>query len=51
MISRFDSLPPELRELIYKISGVELHIKNNINNSVYIITDFVIEQASSQTNN
>ncbi len=42
--------PDKIKELIYKISELELLVKKNINNSVNLITDFIIYQ-SSQTNN
>jgi DNA polymerase-3 subunit delta len=44
--------PPEnIRQLIYKLSKIELSIKKNINNSINLITDFILTQASSDTNN
>ncbi len=39
--------PKKLNELIYNLSELELNIKKNLNNSVNLITDFVLEQASS----
>ena len=35
-----------IKELIYKLSEIELIIKRNINNSINVITDFVLEQSS-----
>ena len=35
-----------IKELIYKLSEIELLIKKNINNSINIITDFVLDQSS-----
>ena len=31
--------------------NIELIIKKNINNSINLITDFILEQSSSKTNN
>jgi DNA polymerase III subunit delta len=42
--------PENIKKLIYKLANVELLIKKNMNNSVNLITDFVLEQ-SSETNN
>ena len=41
----------ELRKLIFNLSDVELNIKKNINNSLKIITNFLIETSSLKTNN
>ena len=38
--------PSNIKELIYKLNEIELLIKKNLNNSVNLITDFVIEQSS-----
>ena len=43
--------PENIRQLIYKLSKIELSIKKNINNSINLITDFILTQASSDTNN
>ena len=43
--------PEKLRLLIYKINELELIIKKNFNNSLYLITDFLLEQSVSKTNN
>ena len=40
-----------IKELIYKLTEIELLIKKNINNSINLITDFILDQASSNTNN
>jgi len=40
-----------IKELIYKLSETELLIKKNINNSINLITDFILGQSSSETNN
>ncbi len=43
--------PESVSKLIYKLNDIELLIKKNLQNSINIITDFIIEQASSKTNN
>jgi DNA polymerase III subunit delta len=43
--------PENIRQLIYKLSEIELLIKKNINNSINLITDFILNQTSSNTNN
>ena len=43
--------PKNMEKLIYKLNEVELLIKKNFNNSINLITDFILEQTSSNTNN
>ena len=43
--------PQKLRLLIYKINELELVIKKNFNNSINLITDFLLVQSASKTNN
>ena len=43
--------PENIKKLIYKLGEIELLIKKNINNSVNLITDFILDQASQNTNN
>ena len=43
--------PKDLKDLIYKINEIELHIKKNLNNSLNLITDFILEQCSTKSNN
>jgi DNA polymerase-3 subunit delta len=43
--------PDKIKQLIYKLSEIELLIKKNINNSLNLITDFILNQASSNINN
>ena len=43
--------PENIKELIYKLSEIELLIKKNINNSINLITDFILEQTALKTNN
>jgi DNA polymerase-3 subunit delta len=40
-----------IKQLIYSLSEAELQIKKNINNSINILTDFILFQSSSITNN
>jgi DNA polymerase-3 subunit delta len=40
-----------IKQLIYSLSEIELQIKKNINNSINLITDFILFQSSSTTNN
>ena len=39
-----------IKQLIYSLSETELQIKKNINNSINLITDFILFQSSSVTN-
>ena len=43
--------PENIKQLIYKLSEIELLIKKNINNSINLITDFILYHTSSNTNN
>ena len=43
--------PKNIKNLIYTLSETELQIKKNINNSINLITDFILLQSSSATNN
>jgi DNA polymerase-3 subunit delta len=43
--------PSNIKQLIYALSSTELQIKKNINNSINLITDFILLQSSSATNN
>ena len=38
-----------IKELIYSLSEIELQIKKDINNSINLITDFILHQSSSET--
>jgi DNA polymerase III subunit delta len=42
--------PENIQKSIYKLSEVELLVKKNINNSINLITDFILDQSSSGTN-
>jgi DNA polymerase III subunit delta len=41
--------PENIKQLIYKLNEVELLVKKNINNSINLITNFILEQSSSNT--
>ena len=41
--------PEKMKILIYKLNDLELLIKKNINNSINLLIDFILEQ-SSETN-
>jgi DNA polymerase-3 subunit delta len=43
--------PEKIRELIYLINDIELQIKKNYNNSILLVTDFILNQEYSKTNN
>jgi DNA polymerase-3 subunit delta len=38
-----------IKKLIYSLGKIELQIKKNINNSVNLITDFILHQSFSET--
>ncbi len=42
--------PKDIQKVIFKLSEIELQIKKNINNSLYLITDFLLDQSSYKTN-
>ena len=42
--------PKNIKNLIYALSETELQIKKNINNSINLITDFIISQSLSEAN-
>ena len=39
-----------IKNLIFKINDIELLLKKNLNKSIYLITDFLLEQSSYKTN-
>jgi len=43
--------PENIKKLIYKLNEIELLIKKNLNNSINLITDFILEQSTLETNN
>ena len=40
-----------LKKRIYTLNKLELDVKKNINNSINLVTDFVLNQVSSISNN
>ena len=42
---------PKIKNIIFKLSDIELLIKKNINNSVNLITNFILEVSFSDANN
>ena len=43
--------PENIKNLIYALGEIELQIKKNINNSINLITDFILSNSSTETNN
>ena len=43
--------PNQIKRLINEIANIELEIKNNYNNSILIITNFIFEQSCNQFSN
>ena len=43
--------PKNIKKLIFKINEIEILVKKNLINSINIITDFLLEQSSSNSNN
>ena len=43
--------PKKVKNLIYELNTIEVEIKKNIDNSINIIKDFILEQSSNHTNN
>ena len=43
--------PENIKELIYKLGKIELLVKKNMNNSINLITDLILDQSSSNANN
>jgi DNA polymerase-3 subunit delta len=41
--------PKNIKKLIYTLGETELQIKKNINNSINLITDFILNQSSAET--
>ena len=42
--------PKNIKKLIYELSDTELQIKKNINNSINLITDFILSHSTTVTN-
>ena len=47
----FNWEPEKIKKLIYKINKIELLVKKNMQNSVNLVRDFILEQLNSKTNN
>ena len=47
----YEWTPEDIKKLIFKLNEIELQIKKNIDNSINVITDFIINQSVSKTNN
>jgi len=43
--------PSNIKKLIYSLNDLELNIKKNLNNSIKLITDFILEQSYQHSNN
>ena len=43
--------PEKISELIYLINDIELQIKKNYNNSILLVTDFILNQGYAEINN
>ncbi len=43
--------PDNIKTLIFKINEIELLIKKNLNNSLNLITDFLLDLSTPKTNN
>ena len=43
--------PDKIKELIYLINDIELQIKKNYNNSILLVTDFILNQGYTETSN
>ena len=43
--------PENIKDLIYKLTDIELLIKKNLNNSINFIIDFILEQSYTKSNN
>ena len=43
--------PKNLKKLIYKLGDIELQIKKNIDNSINVVTDFILEVPLTNSNN
>ena len=43
--------PEKIRKILYDINGIELSIKKNYDNSVNLVTDFILNHVSADINN
>ena len=44
--NKFTLKPENIKSLIYKLNEIELLIKKNVNNSINILSDFILEQSA-----
>ena len=40
--------PNKIRKIIYKLNNIELNMKKNIDNSLYLVFDFILSQCSKK---
>ena len=43
--------PKKLKNLIYKLGVIEYDLKKNFQNSIYLITNFILDQVNTKSNN
>ena len=43
--------PENIKNLIYELRETEYYVKKNLNNSVNLMINFILEQVSQKTNN
>ena len=43
--------PKNIKNLIFKLNEIELIAKKNVNTSINLVTDFILEQSAVKTNN
>ena len=43
--------PNKIKELIYKSNNIELLVKKNLNSSIKLLTDFILETSTAEINN
>ena len=43
--------PKSIKNLIYRLNDIELNVKKNINISINLVTDFILETSEIRTNN
>ena len=47
----FNWEPKKIKEVIFKLNEIELYMKKNINNSLKLITDFILQVTLTKSNN
>ena len=43
--------PEKIKKILYDINAIELSVKKNYDNSVNLVTDFILSQVSADINN